>query len=95
MSDNLRSYQDVNPTAGNLGSKDSFSRGVAREVNRTRPQDIRSGASRRGGGDWTGLGASMTNFKPSPDIKVVEVGSGWLNVGALVDGIRNREPMYM
>jgi len=94
MSDNIRSYQDINPTAGNLGSRDSFGRGVAREVNRTRPQDIRAGSTKRGG-DWTGLGASMTNFKPSPDVKVVNVGSGWLNLGALVDGIRNREPMYM
>jgi hypothetical protein len=92
MSDDIRSFQDINPTAGNLGDKDSFTRGAAREINRTRAQDIRATATRRGGGDWSSASKVMLDgFRPSSEIGVVRGiglgGLGSINFAAVVQSL--------
>lgn len=94
MSDDIRSFQGVNPTAGNLGAKDSTGRSLARELNRASPQDRANKRSGTGAG-LTSVAQMMNGFKQTPQIGKVALGPGRsIDFGAAVDAILNKELDY-
>lgn len=85
MSDDIRSFEGINPVAGNSGAKDSFGRNLARELNRTGAQE----RERRRLGEsssYESVANSMSNFVPTPTVSGSRFGSG-LNVDAFKAGL--------
>ncbi|MCL4678949.1 MAG: hypothetical protein KJ017_10220 [Alphaproteobacteria bacterium] len=76
MSDDIRSFEGVNPTAGNTGAKDSPGRNLARELNRAAPQDVRRRATGGLGGSLGSVAQAMNGFQPSSEVGKVSFGSG-------------------
>ncbi len=69
----IRSFQDINPTAGNTGDKSFFGRNAAREVNRAVPQDR---ASKGGVPDFAGLSKIISGAEPKSTVGVIPFGPG-------------------
>lgn len=85
MSDDIRSFEGVNPTAGNMGAKDSSGRNLARELNRAAPQDVRRRATGGVGDSLGSVAQAMNGFQPSSEVgKVHFGGGGYLNFSNVV-----------
>lgn len=75
MSDDIRSFSGINPSAGNTGAKDSPGRSLAREINRTGAQD-REKRRIGSGGSLESVAQAMNGFQPSSEVGTVRLGRG-------------------
>jgi hypothetical protein len=85
MSDDIRSFEGINPTAGNLGDRGSLGRNLAREVNRAVPQDRANKRGGMGGPSLSAVAQAMNGFQPSSEVGKVHFGSGgYLNFSNVI-----------